>query len=60
MVRNTVQTDKGIGFGALFSILAVVGAVAMLAAPGQLGKAAGFAVAMIAASLAVVGAQVYG
>ncbi|MFB6123742.1 MAG: hypothetical protein ABEJ78_09830 [Haloferacaceae archaeon] len=60
MARNTVQTDKGIGFGVLFSILTVVGAVAMLGAPSQLGKAAGFAVAMVAALLAVVGAQVFG
>jgi hypothetical protein len=60
MARNTVQTDKGIGLGALFSILTVLGAVAMLAAPSQFGKAAGFGLAMVAALLAVVGAQVYG
>jgi len=59
MAHDVVATDKGVGFGVLFSILAVAGALAMLLAPGQLGKAWGFAVAMVAAIVAVVAVQAY-
>jgi hypothetical protein len=53
METSTVQSDKGIGFAVLFSVVTVIGAVAMIAAPGQLEKAVGFGLAMVAASLAV-------
>jgi hypothetical protein len=59
MALDPVGTDKGVGFGVLFGILAVVGALVMLAAPGQLTKAGGFALATVAALLAVVATQAY-
>ncbi|WP_248896548.1 DUF7525 family protein [Haloplanus halobius] len=59
MALDAAETDKGVGFGVLFSIVAVGGAVAMLAAPGQLAKAGGFALAVTAALLAVVAIQAY-
>lgn len=59
MESRAAQSDKGIGFCLLFSMLALVGALAMVVAPGQLAKAWGFAAAMFAASLAVVAVQVY-
>ncbi|MFB6107892.1 MAG: hypothetical protein ABEJ82_03500 [Haloplanus sp.] len=59
MATETVETDKGFGFGVLFGVLTLAGALAMLAAPGELAKATGFAVAMVAALLAVVTTQAY-
>lgn len=56
---HVVQSDKGIGLAMLFSLLAIGGAAVMLGAPGQLTKAWGFALAMLAASLAVVGTHLY-
>jgi hypothetical protein len=49
----------GIGLTVLFGLLALGGAAAMAMAPTQIGKAWGFGVAMLAAALAVVVAQVY-
>ena len=54
---QTVSSDMGIGLGVVFSLLALVGAGVMIAAPTQSLRAWGFAAAMIAAGLAVVGAQ---
>lgn len=59
MAHDVATTDKGVGFGVLFSLVAAVGALAMLLAPGQLAKAGGFAVAIVAALLAVVAVQAY-
>ncbi|KAB1194589.1 MULTISPECIES: DUF7525 family protein [Haloferax] len=59
METKTVQSDKSIGFAALFGVLTLVGAGLMVAGPDQLTKAAGFAVAIIAASLAVSGAHIF-
>jgi hypothetical protein len=59
MARDAPTTDKGVGFGVLFSILAAVGGLAMLLAPGQLGKAWGFAAAIVAAIVAVAAVQAY-
>ncbi|SEK59871.1 DUF7525 family protein [Haloferax larsenii] len=59
METKTVQSDKSIGFAALFSVLTLVGAGLMVAGPDQLTKAAGFAVAIVAASLAVAGAHAF-
>jgi hypothetical protein len=59
MAHDVAVTDRGVGFGVLFSILALVGAVAMLVAPGQLPKAGGFALAIVAGLLAVVTMQAY-
>ena len=59
METKTVQSDKSIGFAALFSVLTLVGAGLMVAGPDQLTKAVGFAVAIAAASLAVAGAHAF-
>lgn len=59
MEGQAVHSDKGIGFAMLFSLLAVGGAAVMLLAPGQVTKAWGFALAMVAAGIAVVGTQAY-
>ncbi|WP_251331080.1 DUF7525 family protein [Haloplanus pelagicus] len=59
MAHDAAVTDRGVGFGVLFSIFALVGALAMLAAPGQLTKAGGFALAVVAGLLAVVATQAY-
>jgi hypothetical protein len=74
-MATSTQTDFGVGFGLLFSLLAVGSAVAMTVlgylyainhAMGeasqstQTGAAAAFAVAMLAAGLAVTAVHVYG
>jgi hypothetical protein len=59
MATQTFESDVGVGLTVLFGLVALVGAGAMLAAPGQVAKAWGFALAMVAATLAVVAAQVY-
>lgn len=59
MESGTVQSDKGVGLGVLFAVLTLVGALVMLAAPGQLATAWGFAAAMVAASLAVVAVHAF-
>jgi hypothetical protein len=62
METDTVSSDKGIGYGVAFSVLAGIGAAVMLAAGLahlQLTAAWGFALAMVAAILAVVFTQVY-
>ena len=58
-MEPTVTSDKGIGFAVVLSLLTLVGAVVMLAGPGQVAKAWGFALAMVAAMLAVVFTQLY-
>jgi len=59
MALDATATDRDVGFGVLFGILAVGGALTMLAAPGQLAKAGGFALAMIAGLISVVAIQAY-
>ena len=59
MALDAAGTDKGVGFGVLFGVLTTVGALVMLAGPGQLTKAGGFALAVVAALCAVVSVQVY-
>jgi len=59
MALDAAATDKGVGLGLLFGILAAAGALAMLAAPGQLTKAGGFALAVGAALCSVVAIQAY-
>ena len=59
MVTETDKSDMGLGLTVLFALVALVGAGAMFAAPGQLNKAWGFGLAMLAATLAVVAAQLY-
>jgi hypothetical protein len=59
MAHDAAVTDRDVGFGVLFSLLALVGTGVMLAVPGQLNKAMGFALAVVAALLAVVAIQAY-
>lgn len=59
MATQRSESDMGIGLTVLFGLLALGGAAAMVAAPTQIGKAWGFALAMLAATVAVVAAQVY-
>jgi hypothetical protein len=58
-MESTVDSDKGIGFAVVLSLLTLVGAAVMLAGPGQVTKAWGFGLAMVAAMLAVVFTQLY-
>ncbi|WP_152041433.1 DUF7525 family protein [Salinigranum salinum] len=58
-MESTVSSDKGIGFAVVLSLLTLVGAAVMLGGPGQVAKAWGFALAMVAAMLAVVFTQLY-
>ena len=58
MAETQVSSDMGIGLGVVFSLLVLVAAGVMVAAPTQGLRAWGFAAAMLAASLAVVGTQV--
>jgi hypothetical protein len=58
-MQASVGSDKGIGFAVVLSLLTVVGAAVMLGGPGQVTKAWGFALAMVAAMLAVVFTQLY-
>lgn len=59
-METSAQTDKGVGLAVLFALLAVGGALTMLAGPGQLVKAWGFAAAMAAALLSVLAVHAYG
>jgi hypothetical protein len=59
MQTKDIQSDKGIGFAVLFSVLTVIAAAWMVAAGDQLTTALSFAVAIIAACLAVIGAQAF-
>jgi hypothetical protein len=58
-MESTASSDRGIGLAVVLSLVTLVGAGVMLAGPGQVTKAWGFALAMVAAMLAVVFAQLY-
>lgn len=59
-MEQTVESDKGLGLGIAFGLLAVVGALIMLAGPTETVKAWGFAAAMATGALAVLAIHVYG
>ncbi|SFR44734.1 hypothetical protein SAMN04487947_1552 [Halogeometricum rufum] len=59
MQTKNVQSDMGIGLAVLFSVLTAVAAAGMVASGDQLTTAVAFAVAVVAASLAVVSAQTF-
>ncbi|WP_138007019.1 DUF7525 family protein [Halalkalirubrum salinum] len=59
MATGTVKSDKAIGIGMAFTALTLLGVVLMYAGETQLLKAWGFAAAMIAASIAVVGLHAF-
>ncbi|ADJ15662.1 hypothetical protein HacjB3_11395 [Halalkalicoccus jeotgali B3] len=54
-----MTSDKGLGIGLLFGLLAAGGAVGMLAAPGGLVGAWGFAAAVVAGLILVVAVHLY-
>lgn len=54
------RTDRGVGLTLVLGVLAVLGALAMLASPGNALAGWGFAAAMTFATLAVVGIHLYG
>lgn len=54
-----VASDKGVGLGLLFGLLAVGGTLAMVAVPGGLVGAWGFAAAMVAGIILMVAVHVY-
>ncbi|WP_435124960.1 DUF7525 family protein [Halobaculum sp. D14] len=59
MATDTVSTDKSVGLALVFGAAATVGAGMMLAGATQELKAWGFALAMVAAVLAVTAIHVY-
>ncbi|MFB6089854.1 MAG: hypothetical protein ABEJ97_02235 [Halobellus sp.] len=63
METASAATDKGFGLTVLFSIVALLGVAGMFAAGltgAQLLAAVGFAVAVVAASLAVSATHLFG
>lgn len=60
MVHETLSSDKRLGVGVLFSLLALGGAAGMLASGDQLTTAWAFAVAVAAALVAIVGLHAFG
>ncbi|MEM4781545.1 MAG: hypothetical protein QXG03_08310 [Halalkalicoccus sp.] len=56
---NQTASDKGLGLGLLFGLLAALGTVAMFVAPGGLVGAWGFAAAMVAAMVLIVAVHAY-
>lgn len=52
-------SDKGIGLGLVFGLLAVAGALVMLVVPGGLAAAWGYAAAVVAASLLIPTVHAY-
>ena len=60
MAGPNAHADRGIGFTLILSSIAIGGAVLMYATPDTPLAGWGFALAMVAASLAVVAASVYG
>ena len=59
MDSGETAADRGVGYTVGLGLVAVVGAFVMYANPGSPVAGYGFAVAMAAASLAVVAAQLY-
>jgi len=59
MTAGSVESDKSLGLGLVLSAVALVGVAAMLAAPARLAKAGGFALAMVAAILAISAIQLF-
>jgi hypothetical protein len=59
MERTAAVSDRGMGLGLLFGLVAVGGALVALVLPGGLAGAWGFAAAMVAAMLSVLAIQLY-
>jgi uncharacterized membrane protein (DUF485 family) len=60
MTDTAVQSDKAIGFGLLFGMLSLAGALVMyVAADQQVTAGWGFALAMLAAALSITAIHVY-
>lgn len=59
MERTAAVSDRGMGLGLLFGLVAVGGALVALVLPGGLASAWGFAAAMVAGMLSVLAIQLY-
>ena len=59
MANESVVSDKEVGLAMVFSALALLGAVAMIAGPTQRAMAWGFAAAMVAGGVAVVALHLF-
>lgn len=59
MATDAAETDMSIGLGIAFAALALLGAVLMYGAPTQEFRAWGFALAVIAALVAIVAVHLY-
>ncbi len=59
MSEGSMESDKGLGVMLAFAAVTLVGAVVMYGAPTQLGRAWGFAAAVLFALLAVIAVQVF-
>lgn len=59
METNAVQSDKGLGISLALGLLAAGGAASMLVLPGQVNRALAFALAMVAASIAVTAIHLF-
>ncbi|MFP8955793.1 hypothetical protein ACLI4Y_03625 [Natrialbaceae archaeon A-CW3] len=58
MADHTKSTDKGLGLGLVFGLLALLGALVMLTTAPQIEAAWGFAAAVAFGALAIVGMHV--
>ena len=58
-IESGHRTDKGIGYVALFGLIALAGTVGMFVAPGTTLGAAGFAAAVLAGLVLVVVIHLY-
>lgn len=59
MDSTEAGADRGVGYTVALGLVAAAGAFVMYTNPGSAVGGYGFAVAMVAAALAVVAAQVY-
>jgi len=59
MAETGLQSDKSLGLGLVFGIVAIIGALVMFIASDQLTTGWGFALAMIAGSIAVAAIHIF-
>ena len=60
MTTGDTGADTGVGFGVALGLVAVGGAFVMFTSPGTAAAGWGFALAMLAGTLAVMAVQLYG
>ncbi|WP_418284453.1 DUF7525 family protein [Halorubrum sp. DTA46] len=59
MSEGSIGSDKEVGVALVLTAVALVGAVVLFGYPTQIGRAWGFAAALVFAVLTVVAAQVF-